>query len=104
LVFNAGVHHSATTIAASTMIPTDQMSAADDCSKTTMDYVSLEGLLGDAWLIIPFVLGMLLYSLRHKIFSRSSSQYDPASEDLKHQTELSAKKCDWRGSESACLL
>jgi hypothetical protein len=88
------------------MVP-DQMNAADDCSKT-MDYVyvSLEGLLGDAWLIIPFVLGMLLYSLRNKIFSWSSSQYpyDPATEDLKHQTELSDKKCDWRGSESACLL
>lgn len=86
------------------MIPDQEMNAADDCSKTTMDYVSLEGLLGDAWLIIPFVLGMLLYSLRHKIFSRSSYPYDPATEDLKPQTELSGKKCDWRGSESACLL
>lgn len=38
-----------------------------DCKKA-VDYFTLEGFLStDAWLILPFLLGMLFYALRHKL-------------------------------------
>lgn len=46
------------------MIP-DVMSGTD-CIKNTLDYTAWEALLGDAWIIIPFLLGMLFYTASKK--------------------------------------
>lgn len=70
-----------------------------DCNKAG-DYFSLEGFLStDAWLILPFLLGMLFYKLRHKVFAGVVSG-DLSTE--KHSMELSQRnKLGFEGTKTS---
>jgi len=64
---------------------------AADCTNQPLDYYTWEGLLGDAWIIIPFLMGMFFYRI-----------FDGMSFPLK-QAELPAEDEDEDESESEQL-
>jgi hypothetical protein len=71
-----------------TMIPDH---SGIDCATSPVDYYTWDGFLGDAWIIIPFLMGMFFYKLFNGINIPLMSGRMAAAEDYEDEDDCCCK-------------
>ena len=71
------------------MIP--DLISGTDC-RNPVDYYTWEGFLGDAWIIIPFLMGMLFYKLFNGLSFPLQQNRLLADDDCCDYSDISEKK------------